>query len=428
MTIRRVRAALRGDLARGIAALLAGLLISPGASWATQEAPPAGASQQAAPAAAPEEAPRLSNDELDSLVAPVALYPDPLLAQLLVASTYPLDIMEAQQWVGKNPNLKGDELTKEAEKQGWDASIAAMVGFPDVLKRMSENVKWTTDLGNAFLAQQTDVMDAVQRLRVRAKDNGKLESNEQQKVETKVVESKTIVEIQPAKTEVVYVPSYSPTVVWGAPPYPYPPMYYPPYYPGAAFVSFGVGMAVGAAISGGWGWGCGWGGNNTININNNNTFVNNSNRQNNVNRSGNSNWSHNSKQRGGVPYKDKATANKYGGGARGDSLSSRQQQARSRESGASRSGGSRGGGSSNLGSRGGAGASTMSSRGGGSGNFGGTSGSRAGSRDVSSSGRSRSSSSAFGGSGSSGSRARASSSRGSSSMSGSRGGGGGRRR
>jgi hypothetical protein len=252
--------------------------------------------------------------ELESLVAPVALYPDPILAQLLVASTYPLDIMEAQQWVGKNSSLNGDELTKAAEKQGWDPSIQAMVEFPDVLKRMSENVKWTTDLGNAFLAQQSDVMEAVQSLRRKAKDSGKLESTEQQKVETKVVESKTIVEIQPASKTTVYVPSYSPTAVWGPPPYPYPPVYYPPHVPGAAHFSFGMGMAVGAAVSGGYGWGCGWGGNNTVNINNNNTFVNNSNRQNNVNRSGNSNWQHNSGQRGGVPYKDKATASKYGGG------------------------------------------------------------------------------------------------------------------
>ncbi len=139
-------------------------------------------------------------------------------------------------------------------------------------------------------------------------------------------------------------------------------MYYPPYYPGAALLSFGVGMAVGAAISGGWGWGCGWGGgNNTININNNNNFVNNSNRQNNVNRSGNSNWQHNAQQRGGVPYKDKATANKYGGGARGDSMSTRQSQARSREGGAG-SASNRGGGSA-ASNRAGSGAA--SNRGGG---------------------------------------------------------------
>ena len=423
MTIRRFRMSLQATGARGLAALLSLLLLAPPDAVVY--------AQDAAPAApeAEQEAPPLPNDQLESLVAPIALYPDPLLAQVLVASTYPLDIVEAQQWLGKNSALKGDELTAAAEKQHWDPSVQAMVVFPDVVKRMSENVKWTTDLGNAFLAQEQGVMDAVQRLRAKAKDAGKLDSTDQQKVETKVVESKTIVEIQPTSTEVVYVPTYSPTAVWGAPMYPYPPMYYPPYYPGAALVSFGVGMAVGAAISGGWGWGCGWGGgNNTININNNNNFVNNSNRQNNVNRSGNSNWQHNAQQRGGVPYKDKATANKYGGGARGDSMSTRQSQARSREGGAG-SASNRGGGSAASNRAGSGGASNRG--GGGASNFSSGSSNRVGGRDVSPSSRSGSSN-AFGGS-QSGNRARASSSRGSSSMSSSRGGGasrggGGRRR
>src|SRR5262249_10710669 len=147
----------------------------------------------------------------------------------------------------------------------------------------------------------------------------------QQKVETKVVASKQVIVIEPASPDVVYVPSYSPTVIWGAPPYyPYPPLYYPPYY-GGAWLGFGVGIAVGIGIAGGWGWGCGWGSNNTININNNNNFNRNSNRNSNRNqvnpRGGNSNWQHNSKHRGGAPYGDRATANKYGGGTRGDQQS-----------------------------------------------------------------------------------------------------------
>ncbi|MGH9369344.1 MAG: DUF3300 domain-containing protein, partial [Thermoanaerobaculia bacterium] len=304
MTIQQVRRRLGAMPGRSLVAALSALLLAPADSLVyAQQAPEATA---AAPATE-QEAPKLSNDQLDSMVAPIALYPDPLLAQLLVASTYPLDIVEAQQWLGKNSSLKGDELTAAAQKKDWDPSIQAMVAFPDVVKRMSENVKWTTDLGNAFLAQPDDVMDAVQRMRLKAKEAGKLESSEQQKVETKTVETKTIIEIQPASTQVVYVPTYSPTVVWGPPVYPYPPIYYPPYYAGAAFVSFGVGIAVGAAISGGWGWGCGWGrGHTNITINNNNTFINNSNRTNNFNRSGNSNWQHNAQYRGGVPYKDKA--------------------------------------------------------------------------------------------------------------------------
>ena len=375
--------------------------------------------------AAPQESAKLSNDALESLVAPIALYPDPLLAQCLVASTYPLDIVAAQQWLAKNGSLKGEELTKAAEKQDWDPSVQALVLLPDALKRLSENIKWTADLGDAFLAQENDVMDAVQRLRAKAKDAGKLESTEQQKVETTTVESKTVIEIQPASTEVVYVPSYSPTVIWGAPPYyPYPPMYYPPYYPGGAWLGFGVGMAIGIGISGGWGWGCGWhGGGNTININNNNNFVNHNNRQNNINRSGNSNWQHNPQQRGGAPYKDKATASKYGGSARGDSAQSRQASAQSRQSGSFDRGGS-GSRSSGAGSanRGGGGGSSSFDRG----------GSQVGSRNVPS--NSSRGGSSFGGGSYNGSQARASSSRGSSSMSGmsrgggSRGGGGGRRR
>ena len=206
---------------------------------------PAPASQDAAAAAqaAPEDAPKLNMDQLKSLVAPIALYPDPLLAQCLAASTYPLDLMEAQQWLSANSSLKGDALEQAAEKQDWDPSVQSMVMVSEALKRMTEDIKWTTDLGNAFLAQQSEVMDAVQLLRNEAKNAGKLESSEQMKVETKVIESKTIVEIQPASTQVVYVPSYSPTVVWGAPAYPYPPVYYPPYVPGAALFSFGMGMA-----------------------------------------------------------------------------------------------------------------------------------------------------------------------------------------
>lgn len=355
---------------------------------------------QGAPAGS-EQSSNLSNEELESLVAPVALYPDPLLAQVLVASTYPLDVVDAQQWLAKNSGLKGEELTAAAEKQDWDPSVQALVLIPDALKRLSENIKWTTNLGDAFLAQQSEVMDAVQRLRAKAKEAGKLESTEQQKVETTTVESEQVIEIQPASTEVVYVPTYSPSVIWGPMYYPYPPLYYPPYY-GGAWLGFGVGIAIGIGISGGWGWGCGWhGGGNTININNNNNFVSHYNRENNINRGGNSNWQHNAQQRGGAPYKDRATANKYGGGARGDSAQARQSQAQARQGQSFDRGGSSGF------DRGGA-----------------SSADRVGSRNVSSSARS---SSAFGGS-QSGSSARMSSSRGASSMGGMRGGGGGRRR
>src|SRR5437867_2398116 len=252
---------------------------------------------------APEEqAPKIPNDQLDSLVAPIALYPDPLLAQLLAASSYPLEIMQLQQWLTKNKGLKDKALQEAVMKQPWDATVQALAALPDVVKRLSDDIQWTTDLGNAVLAQQPDVMDAVQRMRAKAKDTGNLKSNEQMKVETQVIENKSVVVIQQSNPEVVYVPSYNPTVVYGPPVYPYPPVAYPPpgYYAAGMAISFGVGMAIGAAWGGG-GWCCnsGWGSNNNININNNNTFVNNSNRQNNIsntsgNRTGNNSCQHNS--------------------------------------------------------------------------------------------------------------------------------------
>jgi hypothetical protein len=380
--------------------------------------------------------PKLTADELDSLVAPIALYPDPLIAQCLVASTYPIDIIAAQQWLAKNSSLKGEQLEKAAQQQDWDPSIQALVSLPDALKVLSENIQWTEDLGDAVLAQQGDVMDAVQRMRKKAKDNGKLESSEQQKVETKVIESKETIIIQPAQPEVIYVPQYNPTVVYPPPVYPYPPMYYPPYYPGAALVSFGVGMAWGAAISGGWN--CGWGGgNNDITINNNNNYVKNSNNRNGnqaSNRSGNSSWQHNSaaaRRRALQGQGDREQVRRLGarrlgvlavGGRavpaaaehpRRRPLERRQQPLeRSRR---------------RLGGRSGGGSSQFSGGGGGGGD-------RVGSRSSSPSSGSRGGSSAFGGGsgGYSGSGARSSSSRGSSSMSrsggGSRGGGGGGRR
>jgi len=268
-------------------------------------------------AAPPAEAPKIPNDQLDSLVAPIALYPDPLLSQTLVASTYPLEIIQLQQWLGKNKNLKGKALTDAVMKETWDPSIQSMATFPEVVKQLAENVKWTADLGNAFLAQQADVMDAVQRMRAKADGNGALKTSKEQKVQKTTVENKSVIVIEPAEPETVYVPSYNPSVVYGASTYPYPSMYYPPpgYYAGGALLGFSAGIILGGAINGGWGYGCGWG-NNDININNNNNFVNNSNRQNINNRqnvSGGNKWQHNPQHRGGAPYSNKNLSNKYGG-------------------------------------------------------------------------------------------------------------------
>src|SRR5215472_11982397 len=380
---------------RTIALLLGVLLVyGDGALLAQQEAPPQGSTTQTAAPAAAETATKLSPDQLDSLVAPIALYPDSLLAQTLAASTYPLELVQLQQWLAKNPDLKDKALADAVAKQPWDPSIQSMAAVPELVKRLSDDIQWTTQLGDAFLDQQGDVMDAVQRMRKKAEGKGALTSNEQQKVETKVIESKETIIIQQTNPEVVYVPSYNPTVVYPPPVYPYPPVYYPPYYPGAALVTFGVGMAMGAAIWGGSCCGCGWGGgNNTININNNNNF----NRNTNVNRGqggGNrgqgGSWQHNSQHRGGAPYSNKSTANKYGGGARGESRGG---------AGASARDLGRGGGAG--GGRGGASPSAMdSSRGGGSrgggGDFGGGS-SRASSSSMGS--RDSGRSSGFSGSG-----------------------------
>src|SRR5215831_14327872 len=260
----------------------------------------------------------LAPQELDSLVAPIALYPDPLLAQTLAASTYPLEVIQLQQWMNNNKNLQGKALADAVAKQPWDPSIQGLVAYPDVVTRMADNVQWTTDLGNAFLAQQTYVMDAVQRMRAKAQGTGNLKTTAQSVVKTETVSSgKQVIEIQQANPDVVYVPSYDPAVVYGpAPPaYPYYPYTYPGYVPGTA-LAWGAGIALGAAAWGAWGghWGdCDWNGGN-VKINNNYNYNKNVNR--NVNRQGQGNWQHNPQHRGNAPYGDRGTANKFGGNAR----------------------------------------------------------------------------------------------------------------
>ena len=283
-----------------------------------------------APAAATTtaSAARIPNDQLDSLVAPIALYPDPLLAQVLAASTYPLEIVQLQQWMAKHPDLKGEALAAAVEKEDWDPAVQGLAALPDVVKRLGDDIKWTTDLGNAFLAQQSDVMDAVQRMRKKASDAGNLKTTEQQKVTTQVVETKEVIVIQQANPQVIYVPAYNPVVVYGPPIYPYPPIYYPPpgYYAAGVAIGFGVGIAMGAFWGGGWGYGPRWG-YGSVNINVNNRYVNHYNRNNVGNRYG-GNWNHNPQHRGGAPYADRNTANRYGGTARGDSAATRQASAR----------------------------------------------------------------------------------------------------
>jgi len=394
------------------------------------------ASPQSAQVSSPQsQAPLIPPDQLDSLVAPIALYPDPLLAQTLAASTYPLELIQLQQWLAKNPGLKDKALADTVAKQTWDPSIQAMAALPDVVKRLADDIQWTTDLGNAFLAQQSGVMDAVQRMRKKAQDTGNLKSTEQQKIETKVIENKSVIVVEQANPQVIYVPSYDPYAVYGPPIYPYPPIYYPPagYYAAGMAISFGVGLAMGAAWGGGWGWGCGWGGNNNININNNNNFVRNSNinggNRNNIGN-GNASWKHNPQHRGGAPYRDQATADRFGGTTRGDSLANRQATARDqvgRQGGnlaSNRAEGIGGGNRAGNGAGDGIGSGNRPSNGVGAGNRpSGAGADRIGGRDVSRSGGGNRAAFDGGSGGYNGSSARSSSSRGSSSM-GSRGGGG----
>jgi hypothetical protein len=404
-------------------ALVCAIMIAPGDTWPRQSSD----TDKATPAQ--DQPMKIPADQLDSLVAPIALYPDPLLAQTLAASTYPLEIIQLQQWLARNPELKDKALVDAVAKQRWDPSIQAMAALPDVVKRLADDIQWTTDLGNAFLAQQSDVMDAVQRMRKKAQGTGNLKSSEQQKVETKVVESKSVIVIEQANPQVVYVPSYDPVVVYGPPVYPYPPIYYPPagYYAAGMAISFGLGIAMGAAWGGGWGWGAGWG-NNEININNNNNFNRNSNinggNRNNINggdrnnigggnRGGNASWKHNPQHRGGAPYRDRATADRFGGTTRGDSLSNRQANARQQ---VGRQGGSL---ASNRGGDGG-----LGNRPGGGLGAGGGGADRIGGRDLSRSGGGNRDAFGGGSRGYNGSSARASGNRGASSM-GARGGGGG---
>jgi hypothetical protein len=304
---------------------------------ATAATAPAATEDAAAVESAPEGG--FASDQLEQLVAPIALYPDALLMQILMAATYPLEIVQADRWVGEHPDLQGEALDKALLEQDWDPSVKSLCTLPSVLKQMSENLDWTQDLGDAFLGQQNETLDTVQRMRNKAYEAGNLETTEQQVVTQQ--EDKIIV-IQSAEPEVVYVPTYSPTVVygasWGYPYWYYPPFYYPPPL-GYGMVAFGAGIVVGAAIWGGCHWG--WGRNNVnINIDRYNQF----NRNTNINadrdridarqgggRDGNTaGWQHDASHRKGVNYSNPQVAQKHGAGAGSNRVT--QDQARGRSS------------------------------------------------------------------------------------------------
>src|SRR5688572_3094654 len=266
---------------RIVAVALMSLLLCPPLPAPAQQAAPPAPVQAAQPAPGqPPAPPGFSPEQLDQLVAPIALHPDPLLAQILMASTYPLEVVEADRFMKGNASLKGDQLNEALKQQTWDDSVKSLTTFPQVLTMMSEKLDWLQKVGDAFLSQQNDLMASVQRLRARAQAQGQLKTTEQQKVivepapaapapapSTTVVQqappttvvvqqpATQIIKIEPANPEVVYVPSYNPTVVYGAFPPAYPPYYpYPPGYFMAGAFMFGAGIAVGAAL-----WGdCDW--------------------------------------------------------------------------------------------------------------------------------------------------------------------------
>jgi hypothetical protein len=258
----------------------------------------------------------MSPEQLDNLVAPIALYPDRLLSQVLVAATYPLEVVEAAQWLQQNRNLHGQQLVDAAREQNWDASIQALVVFPDVLNRLNSDIRWTTDLGNAFLAQQADVMNAVQSMRAQARAAGKLNSSPEERVTTQAQGDRTVIEIQPANPEVVYVPAYNPEYIWGPPVYGYyPPLYYPGFDYG---FGFGPGIYLGGFFGGlgwgGWGWGPNWFG---CSIFVNPYFFNHYGFHGFYGGGGfrGGLWQHNPGHRLGVPYSNGAVANRFRSGS-----------------------------------------------------------------------------------------------------------------
>src|SRR5688572_3503465 len=218
------------------------LLLFVAAAGATPQAAAPGAES----AASTPSSDAFSPEELDQMMAPMALYPDSLLAQVLMASTYPGDVADAVKWAKAHPDAKGDDAVRQVASQSWDPSVQSLVAFPQVLDLLGKDPAWVQRMGDAFLAQPEAVMDSVQRLRRQAQSAGNLTSNEQLKISTEpaagatttVAPAESTIIIESADPQVVYVPAYNPTTVYGPWPYPsYPPYYYPPspyYYPGSA--------------------------------------------------------------------------------------------------------------------------------------------------------------------------------------------------
>jgi uncharacterized membrane protein YgcG len=281
------------------AAVLVFLVLLPFGVMAQTPNPPPASSQEL-----------LKPQELEALVAPIALYPDTLLAEVLMASTYPLEVVQADRWLTANKNMKEDQFKAAVDKQPWDSSVKALIATPSVLTMMSSQLDWTQKLGDAFLAQQTEMMDAIQRLRTKAQANNQLTSTKEQKVTIRQEQNRQVIAIEPTDPNTVYVPYYDPAVVYGEWPYAdYPPYYFPDYYAGyigpgliATGIAFGAGYALSRWISRGnyWGGGVNWN-RNTINVN---RPV--------VNPLNGNVWQHNPAHRRGVRYNDVNVQQRFG--------------------------------------------------------------------------------------------------------------------
>src|SRR6516162_6383370 len=300
--------------------------------------PPPGAQLPPDAAQQPQPAvPQFGQAELEKLLAPIALYPDDLVAQILTASTYPIEVVEAERWIAAHPKVHGDALQDAMQQQRWDASVKGLTAVPQVLSMMNDKLDWTQQLGEAFLAQPNDVSNAIQQLRAKAQANGNLKSSDRIKVSSIAPPEPPppmgpppagvdpgllppppppqYLMIEPADPGVYYVPVYDPMVVYGPWAYPaYAPFYwYPPgYVLGAAVIGFGVGFAVGAALwcHYNWGWHGGWagGGPVTVNVYNYNQF----NRTNFVAQPGGNHWQFEAAHRGTVQFQNATLRQQFG--------------------------------------------------------------------------------------------------------------------
>lgn len=256
-----------------------------------------------------------SPQELDQILAPIALYSDSLLSQMLMAASYPLEIVEAARWLNANPQLKGEAAVAAVQNQTWDVSVKSLVAFPSALMQLNDHLDWTQKLGDAMISQQQDVADSIQRLRTKAADAGNLTSGPQQTVTTQGAGSDRTIIIEPTNPDVVYVPSYNPNWAYGSWSDPgYPPVYYPPppaYGYGTVLASglmWGLAFAgVSAALYGGWNWARGA---SYVNINTNRAV--NIDRNFDRNRYTNNRWQHDPGHRRGVAYRDGATRQQFG--------------------------------------------------------------------------------------------------------------------